>query len=111
MSYSVIPQDIYDFLVSNHSKGRLGYTDEGWTHYKNILTIIKYKMFNPEKPESKFVELCVAENWDYAKAVADTRNKEAIEYCDLFKKFVQHIKQTPEYIQFNRDRKINSINI
>jgi len=66
-------------------------------------------MFNPDQPESKFVELCVAENWEYAKAIADTRNKEAIEYCDLFRKFVEHIKKSPDYIQFKRDEQLTSL--
>jgi hypothetical protein len=46
---------------------------------------------------------------DYAKSVADTRNKEAIEYCDLFRKFIEHIKKTPDYIELNRDKQINKI--
>ena len=33
--------------------------------------------------------------WYSARAVADTRNKEAIEYCDLFRKFVDKVKVTP----------------
>ena len=104
-----VNKDIFDFLCSIHSKGRNGFTDEGWVHYIKILEIIKNKMFNPEQPESKFVELCVSENWDYAYAVADKRNKEAIEYCDLFKKFIEHIKKTPDYIELNRDKQINKI--
>jgi hypothetical protein len=91
-----VNKDIFDFLSSTHIDGRSGFTDEGW-------------MFNPDQPESKFVELCVTENWDYAKSVADTRNKEAIEYCDLFRKFIEHIKKTPDYIELNRDKQINKI--
>lgn len=101
--------DIYDFLISTHSNGRAGFSDEGFDHYMTILPIISSKMFNPEKIESKFVELCVSENWDYAKAVADTRNKEAIEYCDLFRKFINFVKKRPEYIQFNREKQLNKI--
>jgi hypothetical protein len=104
-----VNKDIFDFLSSTHIDGRSGFTDEGWEHYVNILKIIKNKMFNPDQPESKFVELCVAENWDYAKSVADTRNKEGIEYCDLFRKFIEHIKKTPDYIELNRDKQINKI--
>ena len=74
-----------------------------------ILDIIRNKMFNPEQPESKFVELCVAGKWDYAKVVADKRNKEAIEYCDMFRKFVEYVKKTPEYITHNREKQINKI--
>lgn len=100
---------VYDFLCSSHPDGRDGFTDEGFEHYMNILPIIKEKMFNPDKPESKFVTLCFEENWEYARAVADTRNKEAIEYCDLFKLFVNHVKKSAEYIQFKRETILNKI--
>ena len=93
------------------ANGRSGFNDEGFSHYINILGIIKNKMFNPDKPESKFVELCVSGNWEYAKHVADTRNREAIAYCNLFFKFIEYIKKTPEYIQFNRELYINNLNI
>lgn len=84
---------IYEFLCSVHKNGRSGFTDEGFNHYMTILEIIHNKMFNPEQPESKFVELVVSENWDYAYQIADTRNKEAINFCDLFRKFVEHTKK------------------
>ncbi len=102
-------KSIYNFLCSTHPNGRTGFTDEGFEHYMNILPIIKEKMFNPDKPESKFITLCFEENWEYAKAVADTRNKEAIEYCDLFKKFNEFVKKSPEYIQFKRETILNKI--
>ncbi|HPZ23819.1 MAG TPA: hypothetical protein PLC25_03160 [Bacilli bacterium] len=104
-----VNKDIFDFLCSTHSSGKSGFSEEGFKHYITILPIIKNKMFNPDQPESKFVELCVAENWEYAKAIADTRNKEAIEYCDLFRKFVEHIKKSPDYIQFKRDEQLTSL--
>jgi hypothetical protein len=97
---------IYNFLCSTHPDGRSGFTDDGWQHYMTILPIIYEKIFNPDKPESNFV---TQEKWEHAKAVADTRNKEGIEYCDLFRKFVESVKQTPEYIQFTRERKLNQI--
>ena len=102
-------KDIYNFICSLHKRGRDVFTDEGFSHYMRILDIIRNKMFNPEQPESKFVELCVAGKWDYAKAVADTRNKEAIEYCDMFRRFIEHIRKTSEYIENNRDKQINKI--
>ena len=102
-------QDIFEFLSSTHKNGRSGFTDEGWNHYISILKIIAHKMFNPEYPESKFVELCVSEKWDYVKAIADTRNREAIEYCDLFRIFIQYIKSRSDYKQLNREKKINKL--
>lgn len=100
--------NIYNFICSLHTRGRNGYTNDGFTHYMNILIIIKEKMFNPDKPESNFVTLCVEEKWDHARSVADTRNKEAFE-LNLFPKFVESVKKSPEYIEFSRDRKINQI--
>ncbi len=66
-------------------------------------------MLNPEILESKFVELCVSENWEYAELVADTRNKEAFKFCNLFQRFIEFMKKHPEYIQINRDRQLNKI--
>jgi len=81
---------------------------EGRIHFRRILSIIYDKMFDPEKPESKFVTLCFEENWDYAKIVADTRNREGFQY-NLFQDFLDAIKKYPVYIQNNRDRKLNKI--
>lgn len=97
---------IHDFIVSQHPKGRYGFTDEGYSHYVNILTLIKNKIFNPDQPESSFITACYNEDWNRAKYYADTRNKEAIEYCDMFKKFNQHIKSTQEYHLFLRERNL-----
>ena len=101
--------NIYEFLCSVHPNGRNGFTDDGFNHYMNILSIICNKMFNPEKPESKFVELCFNEEWDYAYAIADSRNKEAIKFCNLFYKFIEYVKSTPEYISFDRNIKISKL--
>lgn len=101
--------DISDFIISQHKNGRDGFSNEGFDHYMTILSIISNKMFYPDKPESKFVELCVSENWEYAELVADTRNKEAFKYCDLFRKFIEFVKKRPEYIQVNRDKQLNKI--
>ena len=99
----------YNFICNQHPKGRYGYTDDGFNHYLQMLCLIKDKMFNPDKPESKFITLCAEEKWDYAISIADHRNKEAFEYCDLFPKFVEDIKKSPEYIQFSRERKLSQI--
>lgn len=102
-------KDINDFLCSQHKDGRAGFTDEGFEHYMNILKIIRDKMFSNLEdvysPECSFVESIVSENWDRAYFVADTRNKEAIEKIDLFRKFLKALKVNTEY----RDKKLSKI--
>ena len=102
-------ESIYNFLISFYLNGRYGFTEDGFNHYLTILKLINNKMFNPLEPESKFITLCAEENWEHAKCVADTRNKEAIEYCDMFRKFIKVIKESSEYLEINRDNKINEI--
>lgn len=75
----------------------------------DILSVIKNKFYNPEIPECKFVTLCFEENWDYAKHIADTRNKEAFAFCDMFRKFVNHIKESGDYICHCRSKKLEKI--
>lgn len=96
---------IEDFLRQWSSKNSLSLTTEGHQHFYNILGIIYNKMFNPDKPESMFVTLCFEEKWEQAGYVADTRNREANTY-NMFKDFSEYVKKSPEYIQYNRQRKI-----
>jgi hypothetical protein len=96
------------FMIDNISLYSIKYSEETWNHYKNILTPIKDKLFYPDKPECNFVELVVSEQWDKAFYIADTRNKEAFK-IDLFQNFIKYIKNSPEYIQYNRDIQLNKL--
>jgi hypothetical protein len=51
-------------------------------------------------PCCKFVELCSNENWDYAKYVADSTNKQILKETTIFQDFVRVV---------GRERKINKI--
>lgn len=103
------PNFIYNFICSLHPNGRTGFTDDGFNHYSNVLLLIWNKMMNPEIPESKFVTLCCEEKWDYAESIADTRNREAIEVCDMFREFSKYVKKHPEYIQRMRNKKLEEL--
>ena len=100
---NIIPQD---FLISVVPRKDL--TDEGYAHYVNVLRLILDGMMNGT-PNGKFVESCCKEDWSRAESIADTRNKEAIEKSDLFKKFISYIKKHPSYIQKVRNEKLNTI--
>lgn len=93
--------DIVDFIKSCHPKGKSGFTIEGYDYYFNILKIIRDKMFSDihgyYNPESSFVEFVASENWERAYLVADTRNKEAFEKIDMFRKFVKVVKSSRDY--------------
>lgn len=99
---------ISNFLLNNVSLQFVKYSEEGWNHYVNILNTIKDKLFYPDKPESNFVELVVSEQWDKAFHFADTINKEAFK-INLFQNFIKYIKNSPEYIQHNRNIQLNKL--
>lgn len=66
--------EIHAFLMSLGVR----YSPEGLEHYMRILQLIAHKMLNPELPESNFITAVFNEDWEKAKAFADTRNKEGL---------------------------------
>jgi hypothetical protein len=58
---------------------------------------------------SKFVELCVDENWNYASGVADSMNKEILTKTPLFQDFIRSVKTLPDYISITRENKLKNI--
>lgn len=98
-------QDIILFL---QNKSLPLFTSESFEDLYFILDKIKYKLYNPDTPESKFVDLVVKEDWDRAYYHADTLNKQMFEY-DMFQNFLKYIKQSSEYIQHNRQNKLNQL--
>lgn len=102
--------DIDEFLMTLlKKKGKKKYTEEGYIHFKNILEMIEFKMFNPDKLEGSFVTHCYNEDWDRASWAADTRNKEAIEILDMFREFNTFVKKSIAYIVSNRERKLTEL--
>lgn len=102
-------KEVYDFLCNSHQSGRNGFSDDGFNHYLVILTLIKEKLYNPSKRECNFIELCVNGEWEKAKYIADTRNKEAIDYNNMFYKFIEYIKSTSNYKLIHRESLINKL--
>lgn len=86
------------------------YSPEGLAHYMLICQLIAHKMLNPEVPESNFITAVFNEDWEKAKAFADTRNKEAFS-IDLFQKFVEYVKKSPKYIAKHREDKLNKLGV
>lgn len=101
-------QDIIDFLNHKALPNGQGFKSEAFNHLYFILDKIKHKLYNPDKPESKFVDLVVKEDWDRAYYHADTLNKEVFKY-DMFQNFLKYIKQSSEYIQHNRQTQLNQL--
>jgi hypothetical protein len=101
-------QDIIDFLQNKALPHGQAFKSEQFKHLYFILAKIKHKLYNPDTPESKFVELVVKEDWDRAYYHADTLNKEGFKY-DMFQKFLRYIKQSPQYIQHNRQTQLNQL--
>jgi hypothetical protein len=99
----------YNFLRSISIKlNPITLNPEGFKHILKILDMIYFKFMDPSIPECKFVTLCFNEDWEKAKLFADDMNKQALQY-NIIQDFVKHIKQCPEYIQKNREDKINNI--
>jgi len=84
------------------------YTDEGREHFLFICKKIADKFYDPEIIPSSFVKAVYEEDWERAKCIADTRNKEGFE-INLFQKLVNYIKSTPLYISNKREDKLNII--
>jgi hypothetical protein len=101
-------QDIIDFLKNKALPNGQQFKSEPFDHLYFILDKIKHKLYNPDTPESKFVDLVVKEDWDRAYYHADTLNKQMFEY-DMFQNFLKYIKQSSEYIQHNRQNKLNQL--
>jgi len=100
----------YNFLNLLQSKRPIPITlnPEGFKHILKILDMIYFKFMDPTIPECKFVTLCFNEDWEKAMWIADDMNKQAME-LNIIQDFVKHIKQCPEYIQKNRENKLNQI--
>ena len=96
--------EIHPFLMSLGVK----YTPEGLNHYMLICQLIAHKMLNPETPESNFITAVFNEDWEKAEAFADTRNKEAFG-INLFQRFVEYVKKSPQYITKQREDKLNKL--
>ena len=101
---NVVKMRAYNFLRSIS----ITLNPEGFKHILKILDMIYFKFMDPSIPECKFVTLCFNEDWEKAKLFADDMNKQALQY-NIIQDFVKHIKQCPEYIQKNRENKINNI--
>jgi len=101
-------QDIIDFLQNKALPNGQQFKSEPFELLYFILDKIKYKLYNPNTPESKFVDLVVKEDWDRAYHIADLVNKEMFKY-DMFQNFIKYIKQSSEYIQHNRQNKLNQL--
>lgn len=101
-------KDIIDFLQNKAIPNGQQFKFEAFDHLYFILDKIKHKLYNPDTPESKFVDLVVKEDWDRAYHIADTVNKEVFKY-DMFQNFLRYIKQSSEYIQYNRQTQLNQL--
>ena len=96
--------EIHEFLMSLGVR----YSPEGLNHYMLACQIIAHKMLNPEVNESSFYTAVYNEDWEKAEAFADTRNKEAFG-INLFQRFVEHVKKSPQYISKQRQDKLNKL--
>lgn len=83
--------------------------EHGFKHISDMFEEIQRTMFTG-CPNSKFIELCAKENWDYALGIADNINKQALEKTTLYQDFINDIKKLPDYISMNRDKQINKLN-
>lgn len=101
-----IDQFLRVLLVKNN---KTKYVNDSYKHFKKILELIQFKMFNPDIPECSFVTHCCNEDWDKALYAADTYNREAIESLDMFKSFNTFVKNTHEFKAINRDNILNKI--
>lgn len=71
----------------------------------------KYTQSRAGLRNSKFVELCSDENWEYAEGIADRMNKEILTQTECFKKFVKMVKTSPEYVSIIRNMKLGLLEI
>lgn len=101
-SHVNINMSVTDFLTYIQSKYSVKFSEEGYQHYLKILTLIENKMLNPDTLESKFITKCFEEDCEWAKEVADTRNKESFS-INLFQEFCECLKKTSEYKQKQRE--------
>lgn len=115
---------IVDFIYSKVQW--MTVSDESIYHITDMLEEIQKRMFSTIKGDlyytpdkftrdrygqrnSKFVELCCEENWDYALSIVDRINKETLEKTTIYQDFVKEIKSSSEYISILRDKKLNII--
>lgn len=87
----------------------IGFTNDGLKHYTLMCQLIIEKMFYPDKPECNFITSIVNEEWDKAYWSADTRNKEAIDKLNLYQKFVEFVKESPDFIRKQRNDKLDKL--
>lgn len=92
-------KQIQDMVFSKLNAQYSNHTFGASKHIVDMLIEIQSYLID-NGPCCKFVELCSNENWDYAKHVADSTNKQVLKETTIFQDFVRVV---------GRERKINKI--
>jgi Na+-transporting NADH:ubiquinone oxidoreductase subunit NqrA len=101
---------VENWLISQHSSGISGYSQDAFAQYTMICILIFDKIMNPDIKECSFIEAVYKGDLDKAKAVGDLHNKAAIAY-GLYQNFVTYVKTSSEYIIKIREEKLKILEI
>ncbi len=81
-------------------------------HVVDMMVDMYNHIFYKEKYSypSKFIKLCIEENWEYAiGVVSDSPNRQILKQTRLYHDFIKMIKTSPEYISKIREQRLNQI--